>query len=48
MELVLGSVRSLDADAKCFWLDDGSGVAYDIASLNTGSLPAMQVPGNVE
>ena len=48
VELILGSVRSLDADAKFVLLDDGSSIAYDIASLNTGSLPSMQVPGSAE
>ena len=46
--LVLGSVRTFDVDAKCIWLEDGSSIAYDIASLNTGSLPATQVPGSAE
>jgi selenide,water dikinase len=48
VELVLRSVRSLDADAKCVCLDDGSSIPYDIASLNTGSLPSMAVPGSVQ
>ncbi len=48
VELVPGSVSSFDADAKCIWLEDGSSIAYDIASLNTGSLPATQVPGSAE
>ena len=48
VELVLGSVSAFDADAKCIWLEDGSSIAYDIASLNTGSLPAAQVPGSIE
>ncbi len=48
VELVPGSVRALDVDAKCVWLEDGSSIAYDIASLNTGSLPPTQVPGSAE
>jgi len=46
VELVLGSVSTFDADAKCIWLEDGSSIAYDIASLNTGSLASTQVPGS--
>ena len=48
VRLLLGSVRSLDADAKIVFLEDGSRVPYDIASLNTGSLPAMTAPGSAE
>jgi selenide,water dikinase len=48
VELVLGSVTTFDADAKCIWLEDGGSIAYDIASLNTGSLPSTQVPGSAE
>ena len=48
VELVLGSVRTFDAEAKCIWLEDGASIAYDIASLNTGSLPSTKVPGSAE
>jgi len=46
--LVLQPVNSLDADAKCAWLADGSSISYDIVSLNAGSLPSTQVPGSAQ
>jgi selenide,water dikinase len=47
--LVLGEARSLDATRRVLTLSDGSALSYDIASINTGSLPlAQDLPGVAE
>lgn len=44
--LRIGSAVAIDAAARRVQLEDGSDIAYDLLSLDVGSIPAaMQVPG---
>ena len=47
-EFVAGEMARLDADTRVVTLADGRSAAYDIASLNAGSLTELGVPGAAE
>lgn len=45
VELVLGAVAALDANRSRIRLEDGRELAFDVASLNVGSLTDCSLPG---
>jgi len=46
--LVIGKAVALDAARRRVRLEDGRELEYDVASLDVGSVPAMNVPGSTE
>ena len=46
--LVIGRAAALDAARRRVRLEDGRELEYDVASLDVGSVPAMNVPGSTE
>jgi len=47
-KLILGKAVALDAARRRVRLADGRELEYDVASLDVGSVPAMNVPGSAE